>query len=93
MAYEGKASFGATTVSTSASAIGAPLGNRTNIVIYNNDPSVTLYVGVGDGAASVTTSTGYPILPQTSLSLDVGPQLLIYGIAASSISVRFMEAY
>jgi hypothetical protein len=87
----GRASYGAATVTTAPTPLGAPLGNRENIVIYNADPNVTMYVGTD---ASVTTATGFPILPNSSLSLDFGPQIPIFGIvAAGSISARFMEAY
>lgn len=92
-AVYGNASFGAATVSTAATAIGVPLGNRINIVIWNNDASVTLFLGFGLTSSTVTTATGFPVLPQTFISLDFGPQITIHGIAASSINVRFSEAY
>lgn len=99
-AVYGNASFGGATVGNTAVKLGTPLGNRTNIVIYNADPSITLYVGAGSNAANVVassnnaTASGYPVLPLTSLSLDFGPQISLYGIVSSgSIDVRWVEAY
>jgi hypothetical protein len=93
-AVYGNASHGAVTVTTSATQIAAsPLGNRTNIVIYNNDASATLYLGFGSTASTVTTATGYPVPPGSNINLDFGPQIQIYGISTASISVRYSEAY
>lgn len=99
-AVYGKASMGGATVTTSATRLGTPLGNRTNIVIYNNDAALQLFIGVGDNAQNVVaaangaSTSGYVVEPKTSLSLDFGPQIPIYGIVASgSIDIRFIEAY
>lgn len=98
-AVYGNASNGGATISTSAVKIGTPLGNRTNIVIYNNDASTQLFVGVGASASSVvaaanSTTSGYVVEPKGTLSLDFGPQIPIYGIVASgSIDCRWIEAY
>jgi hypothetical protein len=100
-AVYGNASHGALTVTTAATVItdststtAKPLGNRTNIVIYNNDTNgATLYLGFGATASTVTTSTGFPVPAGSSIDLDYGPQIVIYGISTASISVRYAEAY
>jgi|SRR3954464_5057299 len=98
-AVYGNASHGAVTINTPASPITVsatttpPLGNRTNIVIYNNDPTNTLYLGFGAAGSAVTTSNGFPVPPGSSIDLDFGPQIAIYGISTASISVRYVEAY
>ena len=91
MPVYGNAGYGSAVVGTSAIAIGAPLGNRTNITIWNADAAATVYVGTD---ANVTVNTGIPIPATQFLSLDFGPQIPLYAICASgTISVRWFEAY
>lgn len=79
----------AMTVGTSVTALPASsLANRRGILVYNNDSSTTLYIG----GSAVTTSTGMPIPPLSySPALDLGPNMIVYGIAGSSINIRVME--
>jgi len=58
-------SFGGKTVTTSATQITS--GPALAITIMNNDAAATLYVGTD---ASVTTTSGFPIPPQTAFTFD-----------------------
>lgn len=85
---------GAVTVTTTATAInvsGANLANRKNITIYNNSATVgnILYYGFSTG---VTTSNGFPLARNTSVSFELGPNVTVYLIATSgSHNVRVVE--
>ena len=64
------------------------LAYRRGIIIFNNDSTVTLFIGGSD----VTTTNGLPVPPKSySPPIDAGPKLVVYGIAASSINVRVAE--
>ncbi|WP_303674710.1 hypothetical protein [Vampirovibrio chlorellavorus] len=76
----------AVSVGTGATAIVALDATRNSVEIFNNDTVKTLYIG----GAAVTTATGRPVLPQTSIALDSGAA--IYGISPSgTIDTRVLE--
>jgi len=59
----------------------------TGLIIWNDDASITVYVGGSD----VSTANGMPILAQTYLSMDLMAGDEVYMIAASGTpSVRFL---
>lgn len=79
------------TVSTTAAEIFAGvsrLANRYAMIVYN-ESSVPVYWG----PPGVTTSTGFPLLPQDSIVFQFNPSAAtaIYFIAASSAAVRVVE--
>lgn len=64
------------------------LMDRRSLVAYNNDSTVTLFLGGSD----VTTANGIPVPAGTySPPFDASPAMVVYGIAASSINVRVLE--
>lgn len=73
------------TVGTTATPLPATaLAKRRSIVIFNNHATITLYIG-GSGVTNSGVAIGLPVLAQTySPVIDAGPQMIIYGIAASS---------
>lgn len=75
-------------VGTSATRIDVGLTFRRAVAIVNTNATDTLYVGFSPG---VTTSNGFQLLPNTSLSIDATNILSIYGIAAATILVGVME--
>lgn len=66
----------------------AVLSGRYMLVIYNASAS-TIYIG----DSSVTTSTGFPILPGDTFSIRMEPSanISIYAVTASSAVVNVME--
>jgi len=78
----------AVTVASTATAIPATaVAGRMSLAIKNNGAS-TVYIGDSD----VTTDTGYPIAANGELSLDVGEQVIVYGIVAEgTVEVRILE--
>jgi len=83
------------TIGTTVTPICAINPNRTSLIILNNDPLLTLYVGT-DSMLSVLT--GLPISPGQSLILNVGlgdePNLGFFGISPSAtIDCRTFEEY
>ena len=78
---------GTITVTTSATKIPTtPLAGRRCIIIVNISTG-TIYIG----NSSVTTAIGYQLYTQQSLAIDAGEQIDIYGIAGSSLEVRYLE--
>lgn len=74
-----------TTVATKLPAV--PLSQRLTCLIYNNG-SEPVYIG-GSG---VTTSSGTPINPNSSLSFAVEDGVDIYGVVATGpTNVRVLE--
>lgn len=64
-----------------------PLTQRRSVSFYN-DSDNTVYIGGTD----VSTSNGFPVLPGTySPPIEAGEHMKIYGIAASSSSIRVLE--
>ena len=55
-----------------------------SIVISNPDASYTVYLG----GSAVTSATGYPLAPLTSISIDAGPGEVLYAVSTvSSVTV------
>jgi hypothetical protein len=74
------------TVSTKLPPV--PMQKRRAIALFNTDTTATLYIGFDSG---VTTATGWPVPPSTSLPIDLNPEVEIYGIASSAIDIRILE--
>lgn len=75
---------------TSAALIIAASPNRKGITIYNNGAG-TLYIGLD---SSVSSTTGYPMLPQSSMTFSNqmdGYRGAIYGVSSASSDVRYIE--
>lgn len=70
------------------SKLDVSLENRRAIAISNIDSTTTLYIGFHEG---LTVSNGWPIFPQTSLSINCSNKLQVYGVSASNITVGIME--
>lgn len=84
------ASYNTVSVQTSATLILAANNDRRGLIVYNNGNN-TMYIGLD---AAVTTSTGIPILPQSSFELngDKCWRGAVYGIAVtSSDDCRYWE--
>jgi hypothetical protein len=81
-------SNGTITVTTSQTAIPTTaLSGRKAIVIVNIS-SGNIFVG----DSSVTTSNGYQLYTQQSISLDVSDDIIIYGIVSTGTGeVRYFE--
>jgi len=69
--------------STSAALIHTSVNGHsdapTGVIVYNNDATITVYVGGPD----VTTSNGVPVLALTSFSVDLISGDQLWGVAAS----------
>lgn len=63
-----------------------PLASRLTLLVFNNG-STTLFLG----SSTVTTSTGMPLNPNSSLSFAIESGVDIYGITSSSTDVRLLE--
>lgn len=84
-----QAGISVTTTATEARAGGSALANRKNLTIYNNS-SADMFWGYTSG---VTVSTGTPLVKQSLISLNVGPNTLVYLIVASgSHNARITES-
>lgn len=82
---------GVKTVTTTAAELFAGasrLANRYAMIVYN-ESSVPVYWG----PSGVTTSSGFPLLPQDSVVFQFSPSVVtaIYFIAASNVAVRVVE--
>jgi hypothetical protein len=81
--------YGANSVTTTAeSIIASALANRTKVIIQNLG-NKDLFVGFNN---SVTSANGARVSAGSSLELEAGPSLAVYGITASgSTDVRYLE--
>jgi hypothetical protein len=83
--------YGAVTVTSSATPIIVPSSGRRNFVVYNAGV-VDLYIGFD---SSVTTSTGMTVLPGSTYSSSGDPEGWrgpVYGIVSSGTTdVRYQE--
>jgi hypothetical protein len=72
-------SSAAVTVATTATPLHTGSTNPQRVVVYNNDASVTMFVGAHD----VTTSTGIAVAAGKSFSLLLQPGEVAFGIVAT----------
>lgn len=85
-------SYAAVSVTTSATLIIAANPRRQSLIVSNTDASVKLYIGPD---TSITTANGVEIPGGSSLTEDNGGSKVycgpVYGIAASTINIRYWE--
>lgn len=80
---------GQITVGTTATKIPTvPLQYRRAVAIFNASSTETLYIGFN---ASVTTGTGFPIPPSSSLPMDINAEVEVWGIASASVDIRILQ--
>lgn len=73
---------------SAAKLLSAELAARKNMFIYNNS-NKPIYVGKD---ATVTSSTGFPIQGNSSMSIDLGPDVSLYAIGTvATTDVRVLE--
>lgn len=51
-----------------------------SVVISNPDSLYTIYLG----SSAVASTTGYPLAPLTSISIDAGPGEVLYAVSTAS---------
>jgi hypothetical protein len=78
-----------TSVASSVTPIpSSNLLNRECISIANDDSSTTCYVGNN----TVTTANGFPLYAKSSIDLDLGDSVTVYGITSGgTVSIRTLE--
>ncbi len=64
------------------------LENRRAIAIVNLNSTSTLFIGFHP---EVTVNNGWPIFPQTSLSLNCSNKIICYGVSIANIKVGTLE--
>lgn len=67
------------------------LANRRLVKVYNADQTNKIYVGTSSG---VTTSTGYPIKPDSAETFIIaaGSSVTLYAVAEADVDVRVIES-
>ncbi len=70
------------------SKLDVSLENRRAIAIANLDSTATLFISFHNG---LTITNGWPIFAKTSISINAGNKIQVYGVSASSIIVSVME--
>lgn len=75
-------------VGTSVIRLDSGITGRRSMAVANLSSTVTLFIGF---SSSVTTSTGFPVFPQSSIAVDCTNIYNVYGIAASTITAAVME--
>ena len=65
-----------------------PLKYRRAISIFNHSQTNILYIGFDE---NINTGSAWPIMPLTSLPIDVMSNIMIWGVASSNIDVRIIE--
>lgn len=84
-------------VSTSAVALPSlgPLTDRNALAIHNLDDTNTLYVGFDNTVTADSTpgsqTSGWPVYPGATLQFDLTDDVVIYGIASTTIKIIIME--
>ena len=79
---------GTITVGVTATAIPTTaLAGRRSIIIVNISAN-TIYLG----NSGVTTATGYALYTTQAVSMDIGSEVTIYGIAGGASEIRYLEA-
>ena len=71
-----------------AAKLDASLENRRAVAISNLDSTTTLFIGFH---SELTISNGYPVFPQSSVSINCGNKIQVYGVSAANITVGVME--
>ena len=77
--------------SSTATRLDKGLENRRAVAIANLSSTETIYVGFNDTVSLTGVNGGFPIFPQTSISLDATNRMSIYAISASALDVSVME--
>ena len=66
-----------------------PLEYRRAISVSNNNTVHTIFIGFDP---ALTSSTGFPILPEGQLSMDINAEVILYGVTGGpTINVRVLE--
>lgn len=67
------------------------LANRRLVKVYNMNPTNKIYIGTSSG---VTTSTGYPIKPDSeeTFVIAAGASVTLYAVAEADVDVRVIES-
>ena len=66
---------------------GGSVGDPVPVVIANNDPTVTLFIG----GSTVTAATGFPVYPRSGIGFRLIAGDAIFGITTgASIDVRVL---
>lgn len=66
------------------------LPGRQSMLIHN-DGAATVYIG-HDGVTTSGATKGYPLTSGKDLPMDVGPDVIVYGIVATgTVSVVILE--
>jgi len=76
---------------STATRLDKGLENRRAVAIANLSSTETIYVGFDDTVSLAGGNGGFPIFPQTSISLDATNRISIYAIAGSTLDVSVME--
>jgi len=71
-----------------AAKLDVSLENRRAIAIANTHATAVLYIGFHP---EVTVSNGWPIFAQTSISINAGNKIQVYGVSALNITTCVME--
>lgn len=79
-----------TATGTAAALPTTPIANRRSLMIFNNDSTLTVFIG----GVGLTASNGLPVLAQTySPSIDAGKNMILYVITSGgSVNIRVLEA-
>lgn len=64
---------------------GSPLADRQELIIYNDDSSITIFFGP-TGVTTSGANKGIPIAPGEAQNIQIGPDLSVFMIAGSSNS-------
>lgn len=78
-------------VGVTATSLATPttgsVGDPVPVVIFNNDPTVKLFIG----GADVTVATGFPVIPQSGIGFRLLNSDPIFGIvAAGTVDARVL---
>lgn len=79
MAIKSEANTLSTTSELIYSAVNGASGTPAGVEVWNNDASITVYIGGPD----VSTANGLPILAQSSRTVDMISGSKLYAVAAS----------
>lgn len=78
--------------STPGVVIPSTISDRNGLIIKNNGPSGTLFMGFS--LSEATLATGYPIAVGESVAIDVAAGATIYGVSSGgTLDIRTMQAF